>query len=216
AELQRNVLFYQREIKAFDERFARQLQINEKNQQVINHYKCKYDYGIESENEIMSLRQQKQTLDKQLREARSSSSFYTNAYQNEKAERRHAEDSFRREFQQMTQRVKDAEARSSELQRKNNLLKEEATSYQAALGDTTNVRWGDNDKNYSVQLGKDINKLQNSLKEFTQLKGRHISIEQQGINIILQRYECRVDPTTKLIISGALQRYIIEKVLKHT
>ncbi|CAG8551994.1 1711_t:CDS:1, partial [Paraglomus occultum] len=249
------VLYYKHEIKVFDERFARQVQINEKNQQLINHYRCKYDYGIESDSEIMSLRQQKQALEKQLCEARNNSNYYNNAYQSEKAERKELEDSFRREFQQMRQRVNEAEARASELQRKNNLLKEEVTrvlgdttnlpilrseakelaggpsrcdpfaelekenkvlrdqnaeleerlckklgaetqlenlktsflhefknmqqsfetktselqnllnsevtNIKAVLGDITNVSWGDNDKNYSVQLGKDILKLQN-------------------------------------------------------
>ncbi|CAG8478528.1 9174_t:CDS:1 [Paraglomus occultum] len=218
AELQHKreeVLYYKHAMESTNERFAQQLQINEKNQQIINHYRCKYDYGVESDSEIMSLRQLKQALEKQLREARNNSNYYNHAYQNEKAERRQSEDSFRREFQQMQQRVKEAEGRASELQRKNNLLKEEATSYQAALGDTTNVRWGDNDKNYSVQLGKDILKLQNSLKEFTQLKGRHIAIQEQGIAGLLQKYDCRLEPPTKLIVSAALQRYIIEKVLRH-
>ncbi|CAG8552012.1 1712_t:CDS:1 [Paraglomus occultum] len=318
AELQRKkeeILYYQREIKAFDERFAHQVQINERNQLIIDNCKCKFGYGTESENEIISLRQQKQTLEQQLREARNSN-VYLNAYQNEKAERRHSEDSFRREFQQMQQRVKDAEARASELQRKNNLLKEEVTNYRkilddttnltiqseneetkefvagpsrcdplamenkvlrdqnvklekrlqetrttaktrkvktetrlenlkvsflhefrnmqqsfeaktselqnllnnevtsikAALGDTINVSWGDSDED---QLVKDINKLQISLKEFTQLKGRQTVIDQRGASALLQRYDCRLDPT-KLTVSGALQRFVIENVLKYT
>ena len=100
AELHRKkeeILFYQREMKVYDERFARQVQINGKNQQIINHYKSRYD-GVESDSEIVSLRQQNQALEKQLCEARNSSNFYTHAYQNEKVERRHAEDSLRSEF----------------------------------------------------------------------------------------------------------------------
>ncbi|CAG8552033.1 1713_t:CDS:2 [Paraglomus occultum] len=127
-------------------------------------------------NPLTELEMEKAELHEQLREARVNANSYHNAYQHEKAERAaergRLEESFRREFQQMTQRIKDNEAREAELQRRNNLLKEQAASYEAALGDITHVSWGDNGKNYTVQLGKDIVKLQNSLEEFTRLKGR--------------------------------------------
>ncbi|CAG8644030.1 779_t:CDS:1, partial [Paraglomus occultum] len=121
------ILHYQREIEAFDGKYAQLLQINEKNQHIINHYRCTYDYSVESDTEIVSLYQQKQTLEQQLREVHNSINVYNNAYQNEKAERKQSEDHFHREFQQMQQKCKDAEARAAELQRKNNLLKDEVT-----------------------------------------------------------------------------------------
>ncbi|CAG8552052.1 1714_t:CDS:1 [Paraglomus occultum] len=157
-------------------------------------------------NPLTELEMEKGELEKQLREARVNANSYHNAYQHEKAERA-AERGF---FQQMAQRVKEAEARASELQRRNNMLEEEATGHQAALGDTTNVSWGDIGKIYSIQLGKDIVNLQNSLEEFIRLK----DIDQQAASMLLQKYDCRLEPT-KLIVSAALQRYIIEKVLRY-
>ena len=51
----------------------------------------------------------------------------------------HADDSLRRELLQMQQSYKDAVARAADLQRKNNLLKDEVTRYRKVLGDTTNL-----------------------------------------------------------------------------
>ncbi|CAG8644043.1 780_t:CDS:2, partial [Paraglomus occultum] len=102
----------------------------------------------------------------------------------------------------MQQMFKNAEAKTSELQ---NLLKNEVTRIRATL---TN-----NENTYSVQLVKDIVKLQNKLKEFTQLDNEQIALIEQRVTGLLQNYQCLTGSPTKSIVSGVLQRYIIEKVL---
>jgi len=136
--------------------------------------------------------------------------------ENEKAKELAAGPSRCDPFAELEMKNKVLRDQNAELEKQLHEAQKAAESVKAALGDTINVGWSDNDKNYSVQLGKDINKLKNALKEFTQLKGRRITLDQQGVNTLLQKYDCRVDPTTKLIISSTLQRYIIEEVLRYT
>src|SRR6185369_3992155 len=92
-----------------------------KYQDAFGHTTEELSAGPSRNNPLTELWMKKAELKKQLREARNSCDFYNQAYNKEKAERKHAEDSFRREFQQMQQRGRDAEGRVSELQRKNNL-----------------------------------------------------------------------------------------------
>ncbi|CAG8658736.1 6604_t:CDS:1, partial [Ambispora leptoticha] len=83
------------------------------------------------------------------------------------------------------------------------------------LGSVTNVRWGDDDVNNSVQLKRSIEDLQQMLINFTTLKGKKYGIkinETEGANL-LTRYNCRTainHKNAKKILSAALQRLTLE------
>ncbi|CAG8443251.1 10308_t:CDS:2 [Ambispora gerdemannii] len=109
---------------------------------------------------------------------------------------------------------KDLEMR--DLEREVRRLKEESSQYQSALGSATNVRWGDDDANNSVQLKRSIEDLQQRLANFTTLKGKKYGIkinETEGANL-LAYYKCRTainSKNAKKTLSAALQRHDLEK-----
>ncbi|CAG8461050.1 7188_t:CDS:2 [Paraglomus occultum] len=218
-----------RQYKTMEERYVKQMQINETNQRIIDQYKSKSD----GNDEVLSLRQQNRALSKALAHNMCDMQRLNN------------------ELEEMQQKYKDAEARAAELQKKNDLLKEESIKYQEAVGDTTKefsagpsrndpltelemeirdlriqkaeldtqlreTRDNFNLESQHLQLEKDVVKLQNNLYDFTQVKGRHVAFNEQGISALLKSYGCQLDPTSKLIVSSALQRYTIEKVVKRT
>ncbi|CAG8527347.1 9813_t:CDS:2 [Ambispora leptoticha] len=92
-------------------------------------------------------------------------------------------------------------------------LKAEAAQFQSALGNARNVRWDDEDVNNSVNLNKDIKALQNSLREFTQLKGKAYIVKESGVKQLFNKYNSKANIEHKPSISAALQRLTIETIL---
>ncbi|POG64135.1 hypothetical protein GLOIN_2v1678999, partial [Rhizophagus irregularis DAOM 181602=DAOM 197198] len=77
-----------------------------------------------------------------------------------------------KEINKLNNLLQKGEEEKQELIENNINLKKEASQYQSELGTITNYRMDDDDKNHSVQLKKDIEKLQNKLINYvTTLKG---------------------------------------------
>jgi hypothetical protein len=106
------------------------------------------------------------------------------------------------------------------LQQEIKMLRQEAAKHQAALGGIMNVGWRDNDSNNSMQLTKDIEKLQKDLSNFTRVKRGGIVINYDAVRALLQNHKCKAQvenkTNAKLILSAALQQKIIRYTLKHT
>ncbi|CAG8519756.1 9076_t:CDS:1 [Cetraspora pellucida] len=105
----------------------------------------------------------------------------------------------------------------SKLLEENKRLKLEAAKHQAALGNVVNFKWDDNDPNNSMQLVKDIEKLQRDLQSFTGVKGTNIQINQLAVSELFNRYECSTkfdDKAMKVVLSAVLQRHILEHILE--
>ncbi|KAG9291258.1 hypothetical protein G9A89_021760 [Geosiphon pyriformis] len=105
------------------------------------------------------------------------------------------------------------------LEREVRRLKEESSHYQSALGNATNVRWGDDDSNNSVQLKRSIEELQQMLANFTTLKGKKYGIKINEVEggKLLAHYNCRTQIThknAKKILSAALQRLTLETLFR--
>ncbi|CAG8779871.1 24265_t:CDS:2, partial [Gigaspora rosea] len=110
-------------------------------------------------------------------------------------------DSEKRRWQQ---RANDSDLEIQALKKKLIELKDEASRYQSALGEATNVRFGDDDSNNQVQLLKAIIEMQNLLIDFTTVKGKDITIDEKAVSELLANYKCKTKG--KPVISAALQR----------
>ncbi|CAG8677877.1 7644_t:CDS:2, partial [Cetraspora pellucida] len=120
-------------------------------------------------------------------------------------------DSEKRRWQQ---RANESDLESQALTKKLIELKEEASRYQSALGEATNVRFGDDDCNNQVQLLKSIIEMQNLLMDFTTVKGKDITINEKAAFELLGVYKCT--SKGKPVISAVLQRKTFETLLHYT
>ncbi|CAG8534060.1 13637_t:CDS:1 [Funneliformis mosseae] len=111
--------------------------------------------------------------------------------------------------------IKQHQEESKELLQEVKSAKEEATTYQAALGSATNIRWSDSTLNNPIQITKDIENLQHSLTDFTKVKGKTIKINEDAAKQLLADYKCKAILDSKEIknyLAGALQRMILETI----
>ncbi|RIB14380.1 hypothetical protein C2G38_2040240 [Gigaspora rosea] len=120
-------------------------------------------------------------------------------------------DSEKRRWQQ---RANDSDLEIQALKKKLIELKDEASRYQSALGEATNVRFGDDDSNNQVQLLKAIIEMQNLLIDFTTVKGKDITIDEKAVSELLANYKCKTKG--KPVISAALQRSTFELLVNYT
>ncbi|CAG8529059.1 6151_t:CDS:2, partial [Dentiscutata heterogama] len=114
-------------------------------------------------------------------------------------------DSEKRRWQQ---RANDSDLEIQALKKQLIELKDEASRYQSALGEATNVRFGDDDSNNQVQLSKAIIEMQNLLMDFTTVKGKDIIINEKAASELLNMYKCKT--RGKPVISAILQRNTFE------
>ncbi|PKC15669.1 hypothetical protein RhiirA5_394867 [Rhizophagus irregularis] len=105
------------------------------------------------------------------------------------------------------------------LQQEIDALRQEAAKHQAALGVIMNVGWRDDDSNNSMQLTKDIEKLQKDLADFTRVKRGGIKINNDAVRTLFQDFKCKTlvenKTNAKLVLSAALQRKLINHTLNH-
>ncbi|KAG9298806.1 hypothetical protein G9A89_015827 [Geosiphon pyriformis] len=111
----------------------------------------------------------------------------------------------------------EADEKLDTAQEQMTILKEEASHYQAALGNAISVRWRDNDPNNPVNLGEDIEKLIHSLGNFAKVKGSSIKIIEDAASQLLANYKCQTEITDKrggkLVLHAALQLLILQTIL---
>ncbi|GBC29229.1 uncharacterized protein OCT59_009839 [Rhizophagus irregularis] len=107
-----------------------------------------------------------------------------------------------------------------ELERKNTVLKDEASKYQSALGAATNLQLSDSDTNNPVALKNDMLKLQDLLEDYiTTCKG-NVEININEIQKLLKRYKSNSVITKdqkdqKPLIKAVLQRHVIEEIFDY-
>ncbi|CAG8525128.1 8433_t:CDS:2 [Ambispora leptoticha] len=131
------------------------------------------------------------------------------------------------ELQKKNKKLTDLVSQSDEkidaLQDQAARYQEEASNYQAALGNAINVRWRDDDQNNAVNLSDDIEKLVHTLGSFTKVKGSGVKIREDAANQLLASYNCRTDANEKrgskfggkLLLAAALQLKILETIINH-
>ncbi|CAB5127558.1 unnamed protein product [Rhizophagus irregularis] len=127
-------------------------------------------------------------------------------------------DEYVKEINDLKNLLQRKEKEKQELIEKNINLKKEASQYQSALGTMTNYRMDDDDKNHSVQLKKDIEELQNKLKNYvTTLKG-DFEIDFKAVNNLMGKYNIKTKVTPKQpnkpLIKAVLQHHIIKTITK--
>ncbi|CAG8657363.1 4404_t:CDS:1 [Cetraspora pellucida] len=120
-----------------------------------------------------------------------------------------------RQIENSCSQISNISNETAKLLEENKRLKLEAARHQAALGNVVNFKWRDDDPNNSMQLVKDIEKLQRDLQSFTRVKGTNIQINQVAVSELFNRYKCSTkfdDKAMKVVLSAVLQRFILEHI----
>ncbi|CAG8440602.1 18344_t:CDS:2 [Rhizophagus irregularis] len=90
------------------------------------------------------------------------------------------------------------------------------SNYQSALGNVTNFRLNDNDKNNSVQLTEDILRLQDDLEIYVTNLRPNIEINYKNVKNLLSKYKSktRLSSTSSdiPIIKATIQRHVLETI----
>nr|CAG8530068.1 4877_t:CDS:2 [Entrophospora candida] len=108
------------------------------------------------------------------------------------------------------------------LKEANEKLKKEAIKYQSALGDATSFHLGSQDPNSAGQLSKDIHDLHNNLVKFCGLRKADADVNISTVKELLKKFGCsltvsnKISTTDKILISGALERHVIEMIIEKT
>ncbi|GBB95712.1 hypothetical protein RclHR1_00260017 [Rhizophagus clarus] len=97
-------------------------------------------------------------------------------------------------------------------------LKKEASQYQFALGNATDYRTNNNDKNYHVQLNNDITELQNKLKNYITTLKEDFEINFDAVNDLIKKYNIKntvtLENPNESLIKAILQHHILKKIIK--
>ncbi|CAG8602684.1 16305_t:CDS:1 [Funneliformis mosseae] len=173
-----------------------------------------------SEREIKSLKQEcdkhKTDYNKLLTEHNNNVVLFNKEYEAQKTRYEKALANWRENYDHLNEQLNNKRKEYNKLSQTNDALREEASQYQSALGDAKNYRLGDNDANNPTQLTKDIEIIQDSISIFCKLKGG-VDINEQQLTVLLEKYKCNIEePGDKVLLKAALQRYIIETIIKKT
>jgi hypothetical protein len=120
-------------------------------------------------------------------------------------------------MEEKPQENKKEDSKVEEMQQEIDQLREEAAKYQAALGGIRNVGWRDNELNNSMQLTKDIEKLQKDLADFTRVKRGGIVLNNDAVCALLQNHKCRTQfdgKNGKSVLGAVLQQHFIKFILE--
>ncbi|CAG8627897.1 21199_t:CDS:2 [Dentiscutata erythropus] len=96
-------------------------------------------------------------------------------------------------------------------------LEKETRKYQDALGKAKNFHFGDDSNSNTVELAKTISGIVVLLEEFTSVKGKDVSINENAANELLLHYKCAMrvgEGKGKPVLSAALQRLILEEIFR--
>ncbi|CAG8557252.1 14740_t:CDS:1 [Acaulospora morrowiae] len=95
-------------------------------------------------------------------------------------------------------------------------LQKENSQYQATLGSLTSVNLNDDDPNNAVQIARSIRTLQYSLGDLAMVKGPDYEINQEKCAELLGHYKCSATPEERLVLSGAIQRLVLDTIFEET
>ncbi|CAG8438764.1 7344_t:CDS:2 [Dentiscutata heterogama] len=118
-----------------------------------------------------------------------------------------------RQIEKSYNKTSNVNNETAKLLEENKKLKLEAARHQAALGNVVNFRWRDDDPNNSMQLIKDIEKLQRDLQSFTGVKGTQIN--QEAASELFKKYNCSTkfeDKAMKVVLAAVLQRRVLDLI----
>ncbi|CAB5126840.1 unnamed protein product [Rhizophagus irregularis] len=125
---------------------------------------------------------------------------------------------YKQMYENLEKSLQEKDKKIEDLIQKNIELSNEASRYQYALGTATDIRLSDNDENNPVKLKKDILFLQDSLKDYTVVKGK-IDINTSRIQNLLNKYGSQTTITekdqNKLLVKAVLQRHVIEQIFEY-
>ncbi|GBC29222.1 uncharacterized protein OCT59_009833 [Rhizophagus irregularis] len=125
---------------------------------------------------------------------------------------------YKQEYEDLKKGLEEKDKEIETLKQKTIELENEASKYQYALGAATDTRLSDNDENNPVNLKKDILSLQDSLKDYTVVKGK-IDITTSEIQELLKKYGSNTTITekdqNKLLVKAVLQRHVIEQICEY-
>ncbi|RIA90034.1 hypothetical protein C1645_823946 [Glomus cerebriforme] len=105
------------------------------------------------------------------------------------------------------------------LEKINSNLKAETLKYQSALGAATTYLLGDNDKNNSVRLNEDIERLQDMLEDYVSNLRTKTKVNYKKVNNLFTHYHCNLTMNSHIkdlsLIKALLQRHVIEFIYRN-
>ncbi|PKY61333.1 hypothetical protein RhiirA4_486159 [Rhizophagus irregularis] len=111
------------------------------------------------------------------------------------------------------------ETQIEDLTKQNALLKDEASTYQSALGVATNFQLGDVDQNNAVNLNEDLLELNDNIKKYVTNLKQDIAVNIEEVKKLLLLYKCSTKVTSqkedRLLIQAVLHRHVMEKVFEY-
>ncbi|PKY15179.1 hypothetical protein RhiirB3_466536 [Rhizophagus irregularis] len=120
--------------------------------------------------------------------------------------------------QEKDNKIQEKDKEIQELEQDNSKLKKEASKYQYALGAATSFRLSDDGKINSVKFKEDIINLRHSLENYITKCKVNVEINIPEVQNLLKQYGSQTDITKdqqKTLIRGAIQRHVIEQILKY-
>ncbi|GBC01486.1 hypothetical protein RclHR1_04200004 [Rhizophagus clarus] len=168
---------------------------NQKNNADLSNHIKLFQSNKELQEKFNSLLSQKQTIEQQLKEKTD-------------------------EFKKSVQLVEDKENEIKDLEEINSNLKAEALKYQSALGAATSFQLSDDDKNNSVRLNEDIERLQDNLEDYVTNLRSKTKIHYKKLNKLFAQYHCKLEMKPRIkdptLIKALLQRHVIEFIYNNT
>ncbi|GBB88697.1 hypothetical protein RclHR1_15260007 [Rhizophagus clarus] len=121
--------------------------------------------------------------------------------------------SLQKKLEEKEAELKEKEIEFSKLEEKNAELRKEASKYQSALGNATNIRLGDED---SVKFRQDILDLQKTLENYVTNLKPNMDIDYEKVQDLAQKYGCStpVDKGHKPFIKALLQRKALDDIIE--
>ncbi|GBB93258.1 hypothetical protein RclHR1_02140011 [Rhizophagus clarus] len=151
---------------------------------------------------------QNQALEEECKKLRNKISRYQ-AFEDECKELKSQNQAFEKECERLKSQKKEYENQITE-------LRGEATKYQSELGDATSFHLGNQDSNSTSKLSDDIRMLHEKLVGFCNVK-KKVVINYQELKELMKKYDClTTDEISKNLISGVLERTVIETILEKT
>ncbi|GBC08045.1 hypothetical protein RclHR1_07890012 [Rhizophagus clarus] len=93
------------------------------------------------------------------------------------------------------------------------------SNLQSALGNVTNFRLNDNDKNNSVQFTEDILRLQDALEIYVTNLRPKIEVNSKNVNNLLSKYKSKTRLSSKSpdipLTKAVLQRHVLETIFSY-
>ncbi|RIA97900.1 hypothetical protein C1645_751096 [Glomus cerebriforme] len=165
--------------------------------------------------EIKTLNKKIEDNDKEWTQQFNSINNIANQLNNDKLRLEQGINAWRERHDHLDEQLKNKRKEYSELYKKNEELRNEASLYQSALGDAKNYRLGDNDANNPTQLTKEIEIIQDKINEFCKIKGGVELNEQNLTSLFSGKFKCKYEGD-KVLTKAALQHLIIDTILERT